>query len=220
MLITTKTIYCVCQFILILAIGIFIISGCQKNIERINLKNSSVENVIKFTLEYHSPLDAARFSAIINDTQHISGIGISYRKPWALFQCSYGEYKGNFLLSTINDYQGELLQTSGTPLQTTADTLDFSASEVQDIFDYLSQNSDYFFNGEEYEGIYPPPVEVYSSWTPLCSEQYIFCLQIGEPNEFDTSWTINKCVDEYPSPDSPLYGLFELLEDDFISQFE
>jgi len=218
-LITKTNIYRIWQFILVFALGIFIMTGCQKNIERINLKKLSIANEIHFTLEYHSPLDAQRFNAVINDTQHFSDIGIWYSKPWALFRCGAGKYMGNLTLSEINDYQGELLQTSGTPLQSTADTHDFSAMEVQDIFNYLSQNSDYFFYGEEYEGIYPPAVEAYSSWTPLCSDQYIFSLQISEPNQSDHLWTINKCVDEV-YPDHPLYGLFELLEDDFISQFE
>jgi len=221
MLYINKSAYHAFQFLVVLALGFVMLFGCQKNTEKLNSDKTNLSNEIHFIQEYYTPLDAARFNEILNDTQNFAGILIDYGKPWARLSFSAGEYNGNLLLSSVNEFQGELLQTSGTPLQSNAYTHNFSASEVQDIFDYLLQNSDYFFNGAEYEGIYPPPIEAITAYEPVCSGEYEFTLHIQEPNQVENNWTIHKCVDEYPGgPDDPLYLLFEMFENDFIPQFE
>jgi hypothetical protein len=220
MLYTKKSAYHAFQFLVILALGCLMVFGCQKSAEKSNSDKTDLSMEIHFIQEYYTPLDLATFNAILNDTQNISGIGIYYSKPWAILSIPVNNGSLDNLFSEINSYQGELLQTSGTPLQSDAYSHDFSASEIQDIFDYLLQNSDYFFNGEEYEGIYPPPIEAITIFEPVCSGEYAFSLHIGFPNQMVESWTIHKCIDEYPYPDHPLYVLFEMLENDFIPQFE
>ena len=220
MTIINKPIHNTCQLILVLTLGCCMLLGCQKKAERIDLKESSITSEITVALNYYSPLDASRFSAIINDTQHFGSIFIYYRNPSATLKLSLDTSNLDNRFSDIELFQGELFQTGGIPPQSNVFSHDFSALEVQEIFDHISENSAYFFNGEEYEGLYPPPIETDSIYEPVCSDEYIFTLQILEPNQFDDSWTIHKCLDEYPDVGHPLYNLFEMLEVDFISQFE
>jgi len=222
MLYIKKLAYHIFQFLVVITLGCLILLGCQKSTEKSSSDKTNLSNEIHFIQEYYSPLDVTTFNEILNDTQNFCGILIYYSKPWASLSIPDNNGSLDNLFSDINSYQGELLQTSGTPLQSNAYAHNFTASEVQDIYDYLLQNSDYFFNGEEYEGIYPPPIEAITIFNPVCSDEYkyAFILHISQPNQMVESWTIHKCVDEYPYPDHPLYDLFEMLENDFIPQFE
>lgn len=170
--------------------------------------------------EYCSPLDAARFKSVINNSDHFSNLYISYSSPLG-FLGVYGKlpyYGFNFSISDIQNYEGELL-TSRINRQSNAYSHKFTPSEMQVIFDYVSQNSEYFFNNREYEGKYPPPVLLTMLSEPLCSGSYVFSLKIGEPNKEEELWAIHKCMNEYPAPDHPLYGLFQMLDNDFITKF-
>jgi len=220
MLYINKSAYHAFQFLVVLTLGFVMLFGCQNNAEKTDSDKTNLSMEIHFIQEYYTPLDSATFNAVLNDTQNFCGILIYYDKPWASLSIPDNNGSWDNLFSDINSYQGELLQTSGTPLQSAAYSHNFSASEVQAIFDILSQNSDYFFNGLEYEGMYPPPIEAITIFDPVCSGEYAFSLLISFPNQLAESWTIHKCVDEYPYPDHPLYALFEMFENDFIPQFE
>ena len=220
MLFTNKQTYLIMQLLLVLMLGICILSSCQKDIVKTNSGNQNSSNEIRSIQEYYYPLTAEKFNAIINNTDHISGIVIYYSFSGALLSFAVNSPNRDNQFSDINNYQGELLKKSGSPLQSNAFSHDFSVSEIQDIIDYLSQNSAYFFNGEEFEGKYPPRVLAISIFKPVCSGKYAFSLQITKPNQSEEEWTIQKCVDEYPAEGTPLYGLFQMLENDFITQFE
>lgn len=215
-----KRTFRVVPVLLILVIGLTLLIYFKGPIARAISIFSYRGNIIKVAQEYCSPLDASRFKSVISNTDHFSSLYISYSNPLG-FLSVYAKsptYGFNFSISDIQYYEGELL-TSRVNRQSNAYSHKFTISEMQAIFDHLSQNSEYFFNNEEYEGKYPPPVLLTMLSEPLCSGSYVFSLQVGEPNKEEEMWAIHKCIDEYPVPDHPLYGLFEMLENDFSTKF-
>lgn len=98
----------------------------------------------------------------------------------------------------------------------------FTKAEVDSILDYIENNPVYFFNHEEFDGA----DEYLSRFWGICYDVYTFSISIiklerpPEDEHYYYAWGITKCAEEYPEPDHALYELFEMLEDDFISQFE
>jgi hypothetical protein len=122
--------------------------------------------------------------------------------------------------SSISEYKGSLYHVDDTIHLEEGFSKDFTCSEVEDIYIYMDTYHDYFFNHEEYFG----EETVESDTRHMTSYNYIFTLYIfpanAMTNEYDPCWVIEKGIDKYPSPDHILYGLFQMLENDFISQFE
>jgi hypothetical protein len=165
----------------------------------------------------YSPLTYDKFVSIRSNNDQFAHIGIFY-----VFASEISDYRlliqaGNFkttrLLDSITSYKGSLYDST---IYKHSET-NFTPEEVDLILNYLEyeDNEDYFFDGSEY------PYYPFESISPIiCNGNYKFCLEIIKPNSMKDAWGIHKCVDEYPAPDHPLYGLFQLLEEHFISQFE
>ena len=72
------------------------------------------------------------------------------------------------------------------------------------IFNYLVLESDYFFDGTEFDGSDP-----YDSDRMHVSEaSYEFTMYFLKPNDAYYAWGISKCMDD---PDEELLGLIEIL---------
>jgi len=91
-----------------------------------------------------------------------------------------------------------------------------SFSEVNVIFNYLDKYNDYFFNGDEFKGI---RLQDSGGVSPifLKMKSHMIALQVNVPDDKPVVWLISKSADE---PDPILQGLIDILEENFISQFE
>ena len=88
-------------------------------------------------------------------------------------------------------------------------------NQLESLFTYLEQYSDFFFNNEEFEGLELPYLteDLYFD-----AKNYDFALDIYDPSSLNGPWlsyNINKSQDDLP-PDSELYGLFQILENDIV----
>jgi hypothetical protein len=142
--------------------------------------------------------------------------------------CRLYLYAGNMLnlnsYDLVDNYEGNYITDDDTIPLTNEINHIFTKLEIDSIFDYLELNADYFFNNAEYNGA----ATHLSSGEMMCNGNYTFTLMIGDPlflnnswqEQYYPSWAISKCIDEYPAPEHPLYGLFQILENDFIDEFE
>ncbi|MCD6217536.1 hypothetical protein J7L05_06720 [bacterium] len=199
-------------------------------------KDTSSNADVKYEIDYaYTPLTHVKFQDIRNSVDLFTAIDIYYKKSVNPDQNGHNQYLSRFYLDAggsfsishyndISEYEGTLVYRDLTvPIEKEKFKV-FSKDDVNAIFDYLEANHDYFFNGNEYEGLEIPYL---CQGINICNANYIFTLSFSDPyfleeafqEQYFPAWAISKCIDEV-YPDHPLYGLFELLEDDFISQFE
>ena len=224
--------------VLILLFCLIIYTGCNKseNAPSNTGKQGTpfVEDVAPLALYY--PLTAERLNNILNGNESLGLLYIYYcarTKPnpdsladVLVLGLDTGVYLEDNSYTQLSSYRGKLVQiiSSADPQEEYSFESDFTLNDIQAIFDYMIQNSDYFFNAEEYNGEQSWSDEYICIGGEVSVKNYCFCMSIDTPGNPGTypipAWAISKCVDEYPEPYHPLYGLFQLLENDFISQFE
>ena len=177
---------------------------------------------------YYSSLTYDTLSSIRNGSLNFSSFtiyykstGVGYNKQF--FIINYGNILGDFTFSSVPNFKSEfnnMVEESGQMVDKFYKH-EFTNMEVSAILDYIStpENRTYFFNGDEYEGLEIP--YPHASISPP-NKRFNFSLIFGEPQtgENYADWAIFKCVDEYPAPGTPLYGLYQMIENDFITQFE
>jgi len=201
------------QILVILIIAALINFGCNKPQ---NPKERG-HQIFSFT-----PLTYEKYNNFMNNIDTFCIVAIVYRQTpntsgeHKQFYLHAGGGGNNFTLSSFQVYDGSLSKRTINPIVDSFEDRQFDASEVQEIFNYLGANNTYFFDGSEYDGQNPLQTEYF--W--FCRKNYIFVLSFFDSQDASCAWSIQKCVDEYPAPEHPLYGLFQLLEEHFISQFE
>jgi hypothetical protein len=179
---------------------------------------------------YYSPLTYENFSAIHNNNDEFKAFVISYMSKSNFDLNGVAKDRDSLLIQYIKTknpdhlngevtYKGDL-ETINESMNTMNELFlkrEFTPQEVEAIYKYImdEDNRDFFFDGSEYKGQDP----YISPLAFICDGNYRFSLSIQNPNDRQSSWAIHKCVDEYPAPDHPLYGLFQILENDFISKF-
>jgi hypothetical protein len=180
----------------------------------------------EFYAEY-TPLTLGKLQAIRSGTDEFHSIEITYsglfgqqeqkrgslilntEQPWVIKDYTMVDVFDGLFIQRNDDNIWEPVRFKGT----------FTKSDVNAIINYIENNSVYFFNHEEFNG----ETTILSETEGLCSGIYSFSITIIKPDVipgalYDYAWFIDKCVGEYPTPDHPLYGLFQMLENDFISQ--
>jgi hypothetical protein len=94
--------------------------------------------------------------------------------------------------------------------------VEFDGEEMEEILSYLEANHEYFFNNEEFNGLDIPFI-VQRNY--IDAKNYNFRLYVHEPNpSMEDNFhikLINKYTDELV-PETPLYGLFQIWEDQFL----
>jgi len=199
--------------------------------------NNSIGNTSEKYCSYgaqcyeYSPLTFQKYSQIIEGNEPFTVISVKYgfdanqgdsnpegNKSLIL---SGGLYFRSKYFNEITEIEGHLMKVEqGTHIHH-YDKI-FSVSDLDVILSYLETNHEYFFNGSEYEGLDIPYVTYFPSFK---NEKYQFTFAIFDPIFVDSSytsehlpaWAISKCMDE---PDPILQGLIDILETNFISQFE
>ena len=220
--------------IMMIILLILMIPYIQQGCKRINDENKGIlrnlvssENKKEVNLpdNNHSPLAYDKYIALKSNTDTFSEMMLIYDKNNNNYHEDLTIIAGNltlaFYLDQIEVFEGHLGIRDWRTIPGTSEGYDrsFNIQDLALVFDYLEQHHDYFFDGAEYIGLEIPFV---TPRTCICDleRNYKFSLLFFEPNGIDHCWSIHKCVDEYPSPEHPLYGLFQLLEEHFISQFE
>ena len=173
-------------------------------------------------ISFFVPLTYEKFQAIRNNNDQFSCINIAYiskdSTKWSRLYLPAGDMGSTRYFSSLTKIEGGLsveLFNAPPPRHHGYDKT-FTISDLNSILDYLAENSDYFFNGDEYSGLNLP---VQSTDVLICHDNYSFGLAIYEPGSATNAWGIHKCVHDPPGNDSPLHDLFEMLDDDFVSQF-
>lgn len=196
--------------------------SCNTVKKKVNVKSnlSAKGDTISPQILY-SPLTFDKFNDVMNGIDSLTSIhfGHSNYQDDILHLDIVAGLHFPSLFEDYLDYHGVIRQTIRSPREFRYYEREFTPNEVEAVYDYLIDNSAYFFNNEEFDGIYPPPIPSIGGTYVFCSGKYDFSLEISDPDEPFEVWAIAKCVDEYPAPDHPLYALFEMLEDDFIDQF-
>ena len=222
-------------FIIVITSGsLFLYSqlGCKSRPAQFNNELGN-NNVVKTSMaivaeKKYFPLTEGNFNEIRNGGQNISLFNLEYETSTNEmdrlsfgFRC--GNLRGNFAFPSINEFEGGLYKVTEIEGSFTEKTgkHNFTHSEVSNILDYISstENRDYFFNGDEFIGKDIPYVSVLSY--PDRKNYNLSIMYYKPETDLDNEcWAIFKCVDEYPAEGTPLYGLFQMLENDFITQFE
>ena len=212
--------------IVAIALAIILFAGCLNRDKRPSI--SSGLELIPITL-YYSPLTSAKCANLVNGNDSFSQCNIVFRNRLSAVRQGFSLGTGNTAqsnyLSSPAIFKGALREDDTTVSPQTYRELhkDFDLTEVQSIFDYIldEDNEDYFFNNEEYDGLSIPYEVMHHK--PVCQGEMLILIEFFEPECFDRdyrNWAIFKCVDEYPAEGTPLYGLFQMIENDFITQFE
>jgi hypothetical protein len=171
-----------------------------------------------------SPLTYNKYASITNSNEIMSDIAINYFENDSgvikVFSISGGlttkRIYFNSIVSFHCSYSREDSNTSPPSCINSSDN--FNKQEIQNLLDYITLNSEYIFNQEEYVGLTIP----YESepYIRVCKDNFIFALGFCEPGSATNVWAITKCMSERPQEGHPLYGLIQILERDFISKFE
>ncbi|MFH1515592.1 MAG: hypothetical protein ABIG42_09055, partial [bacterium] len=210
-------------------------SSADVDLNNLTIKSANdadIKSVYNFA---YTPLTHAKFQDIRNNVDLFTAVNISYKKSVNPDQNGHNQFLSRFYLDAgdnfssgyyndISEYEGTLVYRDRTVPIEEEKLHVFSKDDVDAIFDYLAINQEYFFDGAEYEGLDIPYL---SDGINICNENYTFTFSFSDPyfleeafqEQYFPAWAISKCVDEV-YPDSPLYGLFQILENDFISQFE
>jgi hypothetical protein len=176
-----------------------------------------------------SPLTLDKFNDIKSDTEVIYTISLSYHEFYNF------DENGNPLQAKILDVDGGIagnasnfseidkyyivfskLNDRSLEEENREDDAECDAAGVVEVMNYLGApgNREYFFNGEEYSGLQLP----YMSDTGyINSDNYVFVLNFTDINDVNHCWVISKCIVE---PNEIWQGLIDILEENFISQFE
>ena len=124
--------------------------------------------------------------------------------------------------NTIESYKGDYRHYLDylEPPERVRHTADFTPAQLELIYNYLDADQsriDYFFSNEEFMGLDDPHD---SQLGDVLDRYFGFTLAFYKPDSDYYIWAISKCVDDYPEQGTPLHGLFEIIEDNFMSQFE
>jgi len=224
--------------LLLLIIVFSIYNFCCTNDKDTNYRGGE-QSVMKLPHKYYSPLTLSRFNDIINNKQMFDsfymGLGKQYncdqegepvRVEGIVIQ-QKGPYGKPF--DSINDYiavfSKQYEDLPQEPDNYKNKRKEFSKNDVEIILAYLKNNSDYFFNNEEFQGI-SIPYEVPTDGDYLCAKrkacQYVFLLEFFEPSangkdRGNYAWVICKCQEK---PDIVFQGIIDIFEKKFISKFE
>ena len=184
----------------------------------------------------YSQLTYEKFQSVRADTDQIADISISFgyyknydqqyasAQEWMFLHMSASPtYRSGASLSTFTDIKGSYKydRVDVTPEIHEKKKHVFSASAVNDlIFDYLEEddNENYFFDGSEYTGL-PQPYESPDIHIADMEHSYFVTIAFREPGTIYNKWAISKSTDT-ENPDTILAGLIDILENDFIGQFE
>jgi len=173
----------------------------------------------------YSPLTYDKFLSIRNNQDAISTMDINY-----------STIKDPDQYGVFQDLEDLLLQTQGThsltlnlfpiylgsydhrvdnanpPVDLFLEK-EFTPAELDVLYNYLNANHEYFFN-EQFDTFD-------SEYVHMCEAQYMFTIAFFEPTDsYNTpynAWAFSKCSD---NPDQIFQGLIDILEDNFITQFE
>ncbi|MFH1515945.1 MAG: hypothetical protein ABIG42_10860 [bacterium] len=193
------------------------VSGC-KNLKKVRMPLGQHVQHVEIT---KSPLTHEKYLDLINGNDQMSQFIVDHFNASSSvtkvlnFAAGRVDQSNNF--NTFDDFEGNYSWNSANPPSHENLNMNFTSEDMQPILDYIDANHEYFFDGSEYGG--QPVVESLPT-IRVCQGKCLFALGFFEPNSYERVWAITKCVDEYPAPDHPLYGLFQLLENDFIPQFE
>ncbi|MBU1023391.1 hypothetical protein KKB99_03790 [bacterium] len=215
----------VCLCLLLNALG-----GCNNLFKNADLKiasmtkNTNKSQLVVVDNQYY-PLNVELLNDIRNGNFTFSDLYLGYStftpvSNQQIFNIGYGNFSGNFNFLDITEFDSGLYQSFHNPTVGYLKHV-FTHNEVDSILAFISspENSGYFFNAEEYNGLDIPYLNA-----SICpnDRNFNFSLIFFKPETYPNQecWAIFKCVDEYPSPEHPLYDLFQMLENDFISQFE
>ncbi|MBU1023093.1 hypothetical protein KKB99_02295 [bacterium] len=178
---------------------------------------------------YYTELELSLFQDIRNSNIEFSTITIDYREVSEFDQsgnplqlrlldidngyASIGQY-----MSSVDSFRIFLKRRVQPPLPFESGYFEGTCTPemVNEVFDYIEHpdNRDYFFSGDEFDGLQQPYLSP-GKW--LNYDNYIFVLAFSEPNDLARDWVISKCIDE---PDEIWQGLIDILETNFMGQFE
>jgi hypothetical protein len=174
------------------------------------------------------PLTESILNEIRNGNQNHSLFNLEYETSTnemdrLSFGFGYGNLRGDYSFPSTSEFEGglyRLIDVEGS-LSEKTDKKSFTFKEVSNLLDYISsnENKSYFFSGEEYDG---KDIPYQSALSYPDVKKYNLSIMFYKPktDQNNECWAIFKCVDEYPAQGTPLYGLFQMLENDFITQFE
>jgi hypothetical protein len=216
----------------------------QKNNERIvkaspnqlssQFKSGSDEKLQNNLALY--PLAYEKYQQLLNSENQISEIWISYSMlvdndpsgnspPTSSknLDMIVGKIRKAINFSSISEYKANYSYVNYSTGQNIADERTFAPSNLEAIYDYLDEKHQYFFNHDEFGN--QPVIITDTIW--LNPKKYSFTLAFFDPSdtslEHDKAWVISKSSDNPSSQDDPdhiLQGLIDILETNFISQFE
>jgi hypothetical protein len=176
-----------------------------------------------------SPLTLEKFNNIKSDTENIYTISISYHEFYNF------DVNGNPLQAKLLDVDGGIagnasnfteidkyyivfskLYDRSLEGENREDDAECNSAGVVEVMNYLGApgNREYFFNGEEYAGLELPYL---SDTGYINNDNYVFILNFTDINDLNHCWVISKCINE---PNEIWQGLIDILEENFISQFE
>jgi len=184
-----------------------------------------------------SPLTYDIFLDFRNGSLEFTQFTLDYRKymnrdsnerprEYEFFGIIAGHYFKRTDMNSITEFGSGLVKIDNINMTRENPRRYFSKEEVDEIFNYLDANNGYFFNGEEFEELDDPYITntITMDWTDHTFTLIIPNTEVLDPSfqeSYVPAWAINKCIDEVDLyPDHTLSGLFDLLEDNFISQFE
>ena len=229
-------------FIVLIIVLIFVstifLSGCNnKEISDSHAQKGAAGSVRKIeSLPYiarYTRLTYSHYMDIIADNYSISTVAIEYSTYKNFDQNNKAQEMSGLAMNAFINANGDLFNAHTTykgvyqyfnlvgEFQKLHLKHTFSSSEVNDlIFDYLEEgdNEDYFFDGSEYTGL-PIPYEHEGGSFGECEGDKYVIISFREPGTNHDRWAIYKSMFA-DDPHPILQGLIDILEDDFIAQFE
>lgn len=210
--------------------------GCQQETDRSSSgeKENSDKITDSFLPEYvgkYHRLTYDKFMAIRNNTDMISQVYIIYStnsdyehygmpQEYRAMDLQISFNRNGTPLSSYEAYNGTYTSDNFTvtpPEKLKLEHTFLSAEVDSHLYNYLETHHGYFFDGAEFIPVGNP---YNSPGIHIEGGNFAFTMSFRIPGTLDESWTISKTTGtDEPAPDSVMYGLIDIMETNFISQF-
>ena len=230
--------------IYLLFLMLFIMLSCNNQLPKETEKANGIISKDASKIYRHkdgfSPLTYSKYNNIISNNDQFTDLDFTYARyldpdpdgrptKVDIFHLRAGDSLERCYFNSINEFDGELnIWDNNIPTKESYEKT-FTVNDFNSILTYLNNHNDYFFNGYEYEGLGTPPILVGN--LRFTTKKYNIALAFYDPSMlspggyhgYSPCWAFSKSSDHPEIPDDPdhiLQGLIDIIETNFISQFE
>lgn len=186
-----------------------------------------MKSPVKALPKFYAPLTFKKLESICNGSQIFSEMEVYYMSSvdgvnMQIISVDRNETREELVFAYDNLYKGTLETiTEGTnKYQRAYYQKDFSDNEINKILEYISaeDNRAFFLGKDDCKGL-ARLRQIVSIRPPEKNYNFSLVFWVRRTRGNPGAWAIFQNVDKYPDKGTPLFGLYEMLQNDFCHKF-